>query len=76
MFELFNDIYFIVYKLYYVGQNDNLGIRVSLNNWNRWSSLNRLRVCEFCGATILWETSLLFLLIKSRVVSFETCVTS
>jgi hypothetical protein len=30
MFELFNDMYFVVYKLYYVGQNDNLGIRVRL----------------------------------------------
>jgi hypothetical protein len=32
MFELFNDIYFVVYKLYYVGQNDDLDIRVSLKN--------------------------------------------
>jgi hypothetical protein len=30
MFELFNDMYFIVYKLYYVDQNDNLGIRIRL----------------------------------------------
>jgi hypothetical protein len=37
MFELFSDIYFIVYKLYYVGQNDNLDIRVSLENWDRGS---------------------------------------
>jgi hypothetical protein len=27
MFELSSDIYFIVYKLYYVDQNDDLGIR-------------------------------------------------
>jgi hypothetical protein len=40
MFERFNDIYFIVYKLYYVGQNDNLGIRVSLKNWDRGSTTN------------------------------------
>jgi hypothetical protein len=39
MFELFSDIYFIVYKLYYVGQNDNLNIRVSLKNWDRGSTL-------------------------------------
>jgi hypothetical protein len=39
MFELFSDIYFIVYKLYYVGQNDNLGIRVSLKNWDRGSRI-------------------------------------
>jgi hypothetical protein len=32
MFELFSDIYFVVYKLYYVSQNNNLGIRVSLKN--------------------------------------------
>jgi hypothetical protein len=38
MFELFSDIYFVVYKLYYISQNDNLGIRVSLKNWDRGSS--------------------------------------
>jgi hypothetical protein len=38
MFELFSDIYFVVYKLYYVSQNDNLDIRVSLKNWDRGSS--------------------------------------
>jgi hypothetical protein len=37
MFELFSDIYFVVYKLYYVGPNDNLDIRVSLKNWDRGS---------------------------------------
>jgi hypothetical protein len=37
MFKLFSDIYFVVYKLYYVDQNDNLGIRVSLKNWERGS---------------------------------------
>jgi hypothetical protein len=39
MFELFSDIYFVVHKLYYVSQNDNLGIRVSLKNWDRWSNI-------------------------------------
>jgi hypothetical protein len=39
MFKLFSDIYFIVYKLYYVGQNDDLGIRVSLKNWDGGSTL-------------------------------------
>jgi hypothetical protein len=34
MFELFSDMYFIVYKLYYVGQNDDLGMRVRLRNWD------------------------------------------
>jgi hypothetical protein len=38
MFELFSDIYFIVYKLYYVDQNNNLGIRVSFKNWDRGST--------------------------------------
>jgi hypothetical protein len=38
MFELFSDIYFIVYKLYYIGQNDNLGIRARLKNWDEGSS--------------------------------------
>jgi hypothetical protein len=42
MFELFSDIYFILYKLYYVGQNDNLGIRVSLKNWDGGSTSNLL----------------------------------
>jgi hypothetical protein len=27
MFEIFNDIYFVVYNLYYVGQNDDLEAR-------------------------------------------------
>jgi hypothetical protein len=40
MFELFSDIYFVVYKLYYAGQNDNLGICVSLKNWDRGSSFH------------------------------------
>jgi hypothetical protein len=40
MFELFSDIYFVVYKLYYVDQNDDLDIRVSLRNWDRWSIFN------------------------------------
>jgi hypothetical protein len=34
MFELFSDMYFVVYKLYYVGQNDDLGIRARLRNWD------------------------------------------
>jgi hypothetical protein len=38
MFELFSDMYFVVYKLYYVGQNDNLGIRVRLRNWDGGST--------------------------------------
>jgi hypothetical protein len=35
MFELFSDIYFVVYKLYYIDQNNNLDIRVSLKKWDR-----------------------------------------
>jgi hypothetical protein len=33
MFKFFSDIYFIIYKLYYVDQNDDLDICVSLKNW-------------------------------------------
>jgi hypothetical protein len=39
MFELSSDMYFVVYKLYYVDQNDDLGIRVSLRNWDGGSTL-------------------------------------
>jgi hypothetical protein len=39
MFELFSDMYFVVYKLYYFGQNDDLGIRVRLRNWNGGSTI-------------------------------------
>jgi hypothetical protein len=34
MFELFSDMYFVVYKLHYVDQNNDQGIRVSLRNWD------------------------------------------
>jgi hypothetical protein len=51
MFELFSDIYFIVYKLYYVGQNDNLDIRVSLKNWDRGSSNRQARNAEAFTST-------------------------
>jgi hypothetical protein len=47
MFKLFSDIYFVVYKLYYVGQNDNLGIRVSLKNWDRGSTYNLCNLRNF-----------------------------
>jgi hypothetical protein len=40
MFKFFSDIYFVLYKLYYIGQNNNLGIRVSLKNWDRGSTCN------------------------------------
>jgi hypothetical protein len=30
MSEVFNDIYFVVYNLYYVGQNEDLGTRAGL----------------------------------------------
>jgi hypothetical protein len=55
MFELFSDIYFVVYKLYYVGQNDNLGIRVNLKNWDRGNTSLRLAMsaCIGCIATTL-----------------------
>jgi hypothetical protein len=49
MFKLFSDIYFIVYKLYYVGQNDDLGIRVSLRNWDGGSTLRGLVWLDICA---------------------------
>jgi hypothetical protein len=41
MFKNFSDIHFIVYKLYYVSQNNDLGIRVRLRNWNGGSTFFR-----------------------------------
>jgi hypothetical protein len=38
MFEVSSDIYFIVYDLYYVGQNDNLGARARPINWDGGST--------------------------------------
>jgi hypothetical protein len=38
MFELFSDMYFVIYKLYYINQNDNLDIRASFRNWDGVSS--------------------------------------
>jgi hypothetical protein len=46
MFKLFSDIYFVVYKLYYVSQNDDLDIRVSLKNWDGGSSNKGVIVCS------------------------------
>jgi hypothetical protein len=37
MSEVSNDIYFVVYDLYYVGQNDDLGIRAELIHRDRGS---------------------------------------
>jgi hypothetical protein len=39
MFKLFSDMYFVVYKLYYIDQNDDLDIRVSLKNWDGGSTV-------------------------------------
>jgi hypothetical protein len=41
MFKLFSDIYFVVYKLYYVSQNDDLDIRISLKNWDGGSTKSK-----------------------------------
>jgi hypothetical protein len=38
MFEVFSDVYFVVYNLYYVGQNDDLGIRTRPINRDGGSS--------------------------------------
>jgi hypothetical protein len=40
MFELSSDIYFVVYKLYYVDQNDDLGTRVWPLNRDGGSRVN------------------------------------
>jgi hypothetical protein len=40
MFELFSDMYFVVYKLYYVGQNNDLGIHTRLRNWDGVSKMH------------------------------------
>jgi hypothetical protein len=34
MFEVSSDIYFVVYNLYYVGQNDDLGTYAGPRNWD------------------------------------------
>jgi hypothetical protein len=54
MFEVSSDIYFIVYNLYYVGQNDNLGTRVGPINRDEGSTISGIkslasndRVCNF-----------------------------
>jgi hypothetical protein len=38
MFEVFSDIYFVVYNLYYVGQNNNLGTHAGPIHQDGWSS--------------------------------------
>jgi hypothetical protein len=37
MFEVPSDIYFVVYNLYYVGQNNDLGVRAGSIHRNRGS---------------------------------------
>jgi hypothetical protein len=34
MFKVFNDIYFVVYNLYYIDQNNDLGTRAEPMNWD------------------------------------------
>jgi hypothetical protein len=55
MFEPFSDIYFVLYKLYYVGQNDNLGIRVSLKNWDNFRQNDHL-----ADLTLNWSFSSIY----------------
>jgi hypothetical protein len=45
-------MYFVVYKLYYIGQNDNLSIRASLKNWDRESINYANRFFFFFNALI------------------------
>jgi hypothetical protein len=42
MFKLYSDIYFVVYKLYYVSQNDNLETRAWPINWDGGSTQVKL----------------------------------
>jgi hypothetical protein len=44
MFEVSSDIYFVVYNLYYVDQNDDLRTRVGPRNWNGGSTKSGLRI--------------------------------
>jgi hypothetical protein len=46
MFEVSSDIYFIVYDLYYVGQNDDLGVRAGPIYRNGGSVLNEARISQ------------------------------
>jgi hypothetical protein len=52
MFKLFSDIYFVVYKLYYVGQNDDLDIRVSSPVDGQVRCVRRNRAPKFQGPQI------------------------
>jgi hypothetical protein len=51
MFKLFSNIYFIVYKLYYIGQNDDLVIRVSLKNWDGGSTILTSLFIDCCATS-------------------------
>jgi hypothetical protein len=48
MFELFSDMYFVVYKLYYIDQNDDLDICARLRNWDGGSSIIVFSYLIFC----------------------------
>jgi hypothetical protein len=76
MFELFSDMYFIVYKLYYVGQNDDLNIHVRLRNWDGWSSCqinliyyrhqyHAIFVCTF-GSKIFQINTIYYLVVRNK----------
>jgi hypothetical protein len=39
MFKVSSDIYFVVYNLYYIGQNDDLGTRAGPIHWDRESKV-------------------------------------
>jgi hypothetical protein len=40
VFEVFSDIYFVIYNLYYFGQNNNLGARVGPVHRDGGSNMN------------------------------------
>jgi hypothetical protein len=72
MFELFSDIYFVVYKLYYVGQNDNLGTHVSLKNWDRGSSKNHMTISSLISIDESNKASLLIHVFLNVVHAFRS----
>jgi hypothetical protein len=44
MFEVSSDIYFVVYNLYYIGQNNDLGIHARPINRDRGSNHEKFNV--------------------------------
>jgi hypothetical protein len=45
-------MYFVVYKLYYIDQNNDLGIRVRLRNWDGGSTKGHVSKIKKASAGI------------------------